>query len=228
MSQMTNDPVPPQGPTHETGDRVRSTAEAAKQEAGSVADTARSQVGDVASAAGEQAKAVVEDAKHQARRVIDQSRHQLKSQASEQTSKLAGSVRDVSRQLHDVTSPGTAPQGLVADLAEQAAGVTSRLADQLENRSPDELLDEAKRFARRRPGLFLLGALGAGFVAGRLVRSVDTQSLVDAAKSGAQPDDRQGIDTPSNRTLAPAAAMSSAAGTGSADLPQGLPSAVRP
>ena len=60
-----------------------------------------------------------------------------------------------------------------------------RLADSLENRRPEELLDDVKRFARQRPGVFVLGALGAGFLAGRVLRNVDTSSIAEAAKSGA-------------------------------------------
>src|SRR3712207_8459580 len=48
-----------------------------------------------------------------------------------------------------------------------------RLADSLENRRPEELLEDLKRFARQRPGVFVLGALGAGFLAGRVLRTVD-------------------------------------------------------
>jgi hypothetical protein len=236
MSQMTNNPMQPQGPSQSLGDRASTTATTAKDEAGSVAETAKSQLGEVASATGEQAKAVVDDAKYQARRVVDQSRSQLRDQASEQKTKLAGTVRDVSQQLRSVTQGGPAPQGVVADLADQAAGMTSRLAEQLDNRSPEELVDEVRRFARRRPGMFLLGALGAGFVAGRLVRSVDTQSLVEAAKSGADVGNGNGeaLAQPTGQlgATAPMPAMSPPAPTGASQPAGGFPSdlsaAVRP
>ena len=228
MSEPTNHTTPPQGPSTSPGDRAGTTATTAKDEVGSVADTARSQMSDVAAATGEQARAVVTDAKHQARRVLDESREQLRSQASEQTTKLAGSVRDVSQQLQGVAHGGVPQQGLVADLADQAAGVTSRLAYQLENRTPDELVDEVRRFARRRPGMFLLGALGAGFVAGRLVRSIDTQPLVEAAKSGADMGDDGSTGLPQGG--APLAAASPVPGGSSpaSGFPQELSSAVRP
>ena len=45
-------------------------------------------------------------------------------------------------------------------------------AGKLQNREPAELLDEVRSFARRKPGLFLLGAAAAGVVAGRLTRGV--------------------------------------------------------
>jgi hypothetical protein len=42
----------------------------------------------------------------------------------------------------------------------------------LQNREPAELLEEVRRFARRKPGLFLLGAAAAGVLAGRLTSGV--------------------------------------------------------
>ena len=45
-------------------------------------------------------------------------------------------------------------------------------AHKLQTRDPGELLDEVRSFARRKPGLFLLGAAAAGIVAGRLTSGV--------------------------------------------------------
>lgn len=196
--------------------RADATASTAKDEATSVADTARAQASDVAATTTEQARAVASDARFEARRVVQDSRRQLMDQANEQTNRLAGSVRGVSSQLQTVVRGGQPPQGLVGDLASQAADASARLADHLESRGPEQLLDDVRRFARRRPGTFLLGALGAGMLAGRLVRAVDTSQLVDAAKAGAGVDD--GHDAPSSMI------DSSASGD---DLRQ-LAAAVRP
>jgi hypothetical protein len=42
----------------------------------------------------------------------------------------------------------------------------------LQNREPAQLLDDVRSFARRKPGLFLLGAAAAGVLAGRLTSGV--------------------------------------------------------
>jgi hypothetical protein len=42
----------------------------------------------------------------------------------------------------------------------------------LDSHGPDEVLDEVRSFARRRPGTFLLIAAGAGVVLGRLTRGL--------------------------------------------------------
>ena len=83
---------------------------------------------------------------------------------------------------------GKAPEGAAADLIRQATDRTQQMAQSLE-RDPDELLDDLRRFARRRPGVFLAGAVGLGFLTGRFLRAINTSSLVDAAKSGAKPDE---------------------------------------
>jgi hypothetical protein len=70
---------------------------------------------------------------------------------------------------------------LTSQLADTVSGAASRIGDG----GYQGAIDDVKRFARNRPGMFLLGALGAGFVVGRMVKSVDTGSLLQAAK----PDD---------------------------------------
>ena len=45
----------------------------------------------------------------------------------------------------------------------------------------DRTLEDARRLARNRPGLFLAGAALAGFVVARVARAADTDSLKQAA-----------------------------------------------
>ena len=74
---------------------------------------------------------------------------------------------------------GTGGQsGIATDLAQQAATRVHDVAGWLESRNPGEIVDELRGIARRRPGAFLLGAVAAGVVAGRL-----TRGAVDAARS---------------------------------------------
>lgn len=169
-------------------ERSEAAASTAREQASTVAESAQTHMSDVKDDTVTQAKAVVEDAKVQANRIMDDSRRELSHQAEQQTARLASSVRDMSRQLDKVAHGGEAPQGIVGDLATQAAQATARFAETLEQRRPEELLDEVRRFARQRPGMFLLGAAGAGLLAGRLLRSVDTKDVVESAKAGARGD----------------------------------------
>jgi len=53
----------------------------------------------------------------------------------------------------------------------------------LQNREPADLLEEVRSFARRKPGLFLLGAAAAGVLAGRLTSGVKA-AHTDSGTSG--------------------------------------------
>jgi hypothetical protein len=66
-------------------------------------------------------------------------------------------------------------------MGRQLADTATRAADKLETGGVDATLADLKRFARRRPGLFLMGAMGAGFAVGRLLKAADTHSLMEAA-----------------------------------------------
>jgi len=62
-------------------------------------------------------------------------------------------------------------QAFVADYVDQAAGQIERFAGYLENRSVDELMYDAERFARRQPAMFLGGAFVLGVLAARFLKS---------------------------------------------------------
>jgi hypothetical protein len=60
--------------------------------------------------------------------------------------------------------------GNVADYVRRAGDQVGRVADHLEQRGVDGVVNDVQDFARRRPGAFLLGCATAGFVTGRLLR----------------------------------------------------------
>jgi hypothetical protein len=163
-------------------DTMRDASSGAADTARAVGTTAKERGSDVATTTSQEAKAVAEDAREQARRLVDQSRDQLRAQASDQTTRLAGSLRDIGDQLHDMARGEAAPEGFVSDLTNQLAATAHRTSARLEVGGFDGAISDVKRFARNRPGVFLLGALGAGFAIGRLAKAVDTRAIVDAAK----------------------------------------------
>src|SRR3712207_5422599 len=76
----------------------------------------------------------------------------------------------------------------MGDLIQQAASKGSQIAQWLEDREPGDVLEELRRYARRRPVMFLALCGLAGVVAGRLTRgavaantSVDSPSPARAA-----------------------------------------------
>jgi uncharacterized protein YjbJ (UPF0337 family) len=153
--------------TSQAGDDGSSGAkEQAKQAAGSAVDQSKN----VAGTAQEEAARVASEASSQLRGLLQQATSQVEEQSSEQKTRLAQTVRTFAEDLDSMhaedQSSGLASQ-VVQEVAEQARSLASRLED----REPRELLEDVRRFARRRPGTFILGALAAGVITGRLTRA---------------------------------------------------------
>jgi hypothetical protein len=156
-----------------TSERAKETKDVAVGEAKNVGQTAAQAGSQVASTAADQAKEVAYETQRQAKDLLDQGRSQLKTQAVSQQQKAGQSLASLAQELRglaDGTSQG-AP-GPARDLLQQASSSVENFAYMLQNRDPGELLDEVRRFARRKPGMFLLGAAAAGVLAGRLTSGV--------------------------------------------------------
>jgi hypothetical protein len=152
-----------------TTERARETASTAADEGRHVAGVAASEAKDVAAEAVQQARSVVDDA-------MSQVRGQLDDQGRQQKDRLAGTVGTFGDDLQRMAEGGS---GLAAELAQELSQRARSLSRRLDQSEPAELLDDVRRFARQRPGTFLLGALAAGVVVGRLVRG--TKDAVEAA-----------------------------------------------
>jgi hypothetical protein len=148
--------------TSTTG-RAQQVAGTATDEGKHVAGVAAEQAQNVASTAAEQARSVAGQA-------VGQVRDQLGEQATTQRDRLAGTLRSFGDDLESMASSQDAP-GLAKDLAREVSDRARALGSHLEGRQPGELLEDVRDLARRRPGTFLLGALAAGVVAGRLLRA---------------------------------------------------------
>jgi hypothetical protein len=150
---------------------MTSSTDVAKDEAAGVRDTATEAGRQVAGSAKEQAGEVMSEAREQARTLMDRTRTEVSGQASTQQQRAAESLRSLSGELRSMASAQQDP-GIATDLAQQAADKAGQLASWLADREPGDVLDEVSAFARRRPGMFLALAAGAGVVAGRLTRGM--------------------------------------------------------
>jgi plasmid stabilization system protein ParE len=140
-----------------------------KQQAQEAAGTAADEGKHVASVAAGQAKDVAGEAKAHARNLVGEAQGQLDEQTRTQRDRLVGTLQSFSDDLEQMASSGQAP-GLAADVARQVADRTRSLGQHLDGREPSDILDDVRRFARQRPGTFLLGALAAGVLVGRVAR----------------------------------------------------------
>ena len=124
--------------------------EQARQQTQQFAQQARQQAGQLASRGSEQVKSQLGNQKHQ---------------AAQRMTPVQTALRETGQQLRNQG------QGPVAQYADNAADQVERFSRYLRENEVDEILDEGRSFARRRPALFLGGAAALGFLATRFFKS---------------------------------------------------------
>ena len=159
-----------------TQDAAGQTASTAKDEAAQVGGAATAAAADVAGTTKEQAGAVAGEALSQVRGLLDQTKSQVSEQAGGAQQKLGESLRSLADELRSMGDGSGSGSGPAAELARTLADRGHGLAEYVSTKQPGELLQDLRSLAARRPGQFLLGALAAGVVAGRLTRGVTASS----------------------------------------------------
>jgi hypothetical protein len=124
--------------------------EQARQQTQQFAQQARQQAGQLANRGSEQVKSQLGNQKHQ---------------AAQRMTPIQSALRETGQQLRNQG------QGPVAQYADNAADQVERFSRYLRENEVDEILDEGRSFARRRPGLFLGSAATLGFLATRFLKS---------------------------------------------------------
>jgi hypothetical protein len=165
----------------ESGGVSDNKVDAAKSAAGAVASSAKEQAGGVVAATGEQAREVMAQAQEQmsstlssatdqARKALKDTTSQAKSQADDRARQAAVSMREAGDQFRALAEGRVDEAGPMGDYAKLTAERLTGFAARVEEGGIEGLLKEMSRFARRRPGLFIMGAIATGFAAGRLAK----------------------------------------------------------
>jgi polyhydroxyalkanoate synthesis regulator phasin len=162
------------------GSQVREEASAVtgtlKEQGSALADTVRDDGQRVANEAKEQFDELTEQAQQQLWEMVERAQQEFADRASEQSDKAASGLRSVAEELSALAEgrTGDAPHlvGHVRDVSQRAR----HYADRLEDGGIQGVGQDLAVFARRRPALFLLGAIAAGFATGRLVRGAQRGS----------------------------------------------------
>lgn len=136
-----------------------------------VARTADEDVRALAGAIRGQADQVKGELAGHARELLEETRDQLQSQADQQAYRLAGALFQVGGQAVALAEGRPQQAGPLVDYAEQASHWLDAAASHIEERGLEGLATDVADFARRRPGVFLAGAVVVGFGLGRLIRS---------------------------------------------------------
>ncbi len=152
-----------------------------KEQVQQTASTAADEGKHVAAVVGQEAQNVAGQAKDQVRELLDETLGQVNDQSRTQLDRLVGTLKSVSTDLESMAS--SADSGLATQLTQQVAERARGLSTHLDGREPSDVLDDVRQFARRRPALFLLGALSAGVVVGRLARGTKQAHSQDTSSS---------------------------------------------
>jgi len=140
----------------------------AKDKAQQAAGTAANEGQHVAGVARDQAQRVASEAQSQVSKLLNDATTQVEHQSRTQRDRLVETLQSLGDDLDKMATESDG--GMASDLAREGARRVHWLSSELDGREPRDLLDEVRGFARRKPGTFLLGALAAGVVAGRLTR----------------------------------------------------------
>ncbi len=163
MSQLSTGAYAPDNSPGDDPSKVKQVAGQTKESAGQAAT-------EVKQTATEQAQRVGAEAKTQARNVAGEVRGKLGEQARTQNDRLVGTIRQTADHLDEMRGDrGDSPAAAVVSRVAEGG---RQFADYLDQNGPEGVLREVQDFARRRPGAFLATALAAGFVVGRLGKSV--------------------------------------------------------
>jgi hypothetical protein len=169
-----------------------STTKMARDEAMEVGQSVKQAGSEVAGTASDQVKEVAQDASRQARDLLNEAREQIREQARTGQQKAAGGLSVMAKQLEGMAeiADKLAEASITSTLVRQISEQMQSVASWVEQREPDELLDEARKWARRHPGAFLLSAAVAGVVAGRVTRAgiaAQSSSRADSSATDAVP-----------------------------------------
>lgn len=167
--------------TSTTVEQGKQTASTATDAAGQVAASATDGARQVASEAAQQATEVGKQASFQVRDLAQQAQDQLREQALSQTARAAGALKDLGDQVRTLAQNQQEDVGVAADAARQLGDKITEVASHLEERGFDGTVEDLRHFARRRPGLFLLGAAASGFAVSRLGRGLQSEQQPSSA-----------------------------------------------
>lgn len=123
---------------------------------------------------------ITEEAQAAAQQLKDKGREKLvqgKAAAADQADAIAGALDAAAERLSGANYT-------LADYAHGLGRDVAAVAEQLRNRTVDELVAETESLARRNPTIFVLGSLGVGIVLSRYLkaRGVDATGIASTLR----------------------------------------------
>lgn len=146
-------------------------AGSAAEKAGELKDVAVERGGDVAAVAKDELARLAHDARTEVQSLWSNASEQLRGQAATGQQQISELLHSLAGELGEMASKSE-NKGPLTALARQAAAKGGEWSHWLANSEPTDVLTEVRRFARRRPFVFLAGAALTGVVVGRLGRGL--------------------------------------------------------
>ncbi len=204
---------PSRGPSAAAGDEAVRLADTAADQTREVATSASAAAEQVAATASEEVGRVAGEVAAQGQNLVEEAKGQLHDQVVGQTDKLSHSLRKLSDEALALSQGRAEEAGPLRDYVEQASTQFETLAERIEERGFDGLVEDVERFARRRPGTFLLGTALAGFAAGRLIKAGRATGAASAGAPAPAPPHARAELAPTGSGVPPMPAPAPGAGT---------------
>lgn len=114
--------------------------------------------------------------KDQAGTLINQATDKIKSAANRGRETAGGAMGDLASMVDDVAKSIDEKLGVqYGDYARKAAGAVNGVADTLNTKDVDALMDDAREFVRKKPAVALGIAAAVGFALTRLIKAGDDE-----------------------------------------------------
>jgi len=170
-----------------SGASASDTASAVKEQGGEVAAKAAEAGKNVAHEAKAQASQVVGQAKEQIHTVVGQAKTEVRGQLDAKAGQAAGGLRSLSEQLTALQQGRPEQAGQIGSYLSEAQRTVSSFAERIDRDGVQGVMNDVTQFARRRPGLFLLGAATVGFAMGRTLRAGMAASQEEGSDGSSMP-----------------------------------------
>ena len=120
----------------------------------------------------QKARQVGDQARQEASRMAGQAREKGEQMAESRKQSLAEQLGGVAQALRNAVGQlNRQDQSGAAQIGDQIAGGIENLSQTLKSNDVRSLLDKTQDFARRQPAVFLGGAVAAGFILSRFIKS---------------------------------------------------------
>lgn len=103
--------------------------------------------------------------------VLGTIQQRVTTRAEEQKNRAADGLGGIANVIHNASSELRTENEAVAQYVDMASDQLRRMADQIRQKGVSEMVDDLNRFARRRPALFIGGALLVGIGIARFLKA---------------------------------------------------------